>query len=304
MQQPQEKKELTVRSLMNDGSVRSKIEELFGEKDKDSQPKTTAFVISVINTVNKNEMLKDADPKSLLSAVMTSATMQLPINENLGFAYIVPYKSKGSTLAQLQIGWKGFVQLAERSGQFKTISASPIYENQIVSKDPLKGYVFSFEKKPEGKIAGYAGYFQLINGFEKTLYMTTEELEKHGKRYSQSYKKGYGVWQDNFDSMAMKTVLKLLLSKYAPLSIEMQTAIVEDQKVDEEYLDNKKPTLQENDELEQYARVSEWIETCETSEDLEEIKEMVYATKDKDLIQAFETKYNPLKKEDEKKEKK
>lgn len=287
-------KQLTVKEIFSSDSFRSRVEELFGEKEKDQKPKTTAFIISAINAVNQNKLLSQATPQSLLTAVITSATMQLPINENLGFAYIVPFKTKSETLAQLQIGWKGFVQLAERSGQFRTISASPIYENQIVSRDKLKGYKFDFEKDPEGEIAGYAGYFQLLNGFEKTLFMSSKELNQHAKKYSQTFKRGFGVWKDNFDAMAMKTVLKLLLSKFAPLSIEMQTAIMEDQKANDQYVDNLRPKLEDARKKEERKRVLGFIEQTQNTQEMEEIKEVVYTTEDEFLIAQFDDKYQGL----------
>ena len=126
--------------------------------------------------------------------------------------------------------FRSFIQLAQRSGLFKTISASPIYDGQLIENDPLKGFVFDFTKKKSETVIGYAAFFSLLNGFEKTLYMSVEELKKHGLKYSQSYKndktRAYSLWETNFDAMAQKTVLKLLLSKFAPLSVEMQKAVI------------------------------------------------------------------------------
>lgn len=141
--------------------------------------------------------------------------------------------------AQFQMGWKGFVQLAMRSGEFKTIGVREVKENELVGLDEFTGEpIFNFQLGSQTKVIGFMAYFRLKNGFEKAFYMTIDELKAHAKRYSQSYKKGYGVWVDNFEAMAQKTVLKLLLSKFAPLSTDMITAIEEDQKVDGEYADN------------------------------------------------------------------
>lgn len=116
--------------------------------------------------------------------------------------------------------------------------------------NPMTGEVeFEFKKEKEGEVVGYMAYFKLLNGFEKSLYMSVQELNNHGKKYSQTFKKGYGVWNDNFDAMAIKTVIKLLLNKYAPLSIDMQKAIEYDQKVDDEYKDNKPSFEVEDAEL-------------------------------------------------------
>ena len=226
-----------IKSLLSRDSVKKKFEELLGKKAQ-------GFITSVLQCVSSNDLLSKADPASIYHAASVAATLDLPLNNNLGFAYIVPYnqKQKDGTykqVAQFQLGYKGFIQLAQRSGQFKTISASPVYEGQIIESNPLTGYKFDFTKKTSDKVIGYAGYFRLLNGFEKIVFSTIEELKSHGLKYSQTFKKGYGLWNDNFDSMATKTVIKLLLSKFAPLSIEMQKAVVTDQAVinDEEAID-------------------------------------------------------------------
>lgn len=244
-------KQLTVKNLFAKDEVKNKLQEILGKR-------STQFVTSVLQIVNSNELLKNADPMSVYNSAMLAATLDLPLNNNLGFAYIIPYNEKqkdGSfkTVAQFQIGYKAFIQLAQRSGQFKTISAAPIYDGQIVSENPLTGYEFDFSKKKSEKIIGYAAYFKLANGFEKTIYRSNDELEKHAKRFSQTYRKGFGLWKDDFHSMALKTVLKEILSKYAPLSVEMQKAVVSDQAIvkDPETMDVAYTELTPEDELKQ-----------------------------------------------------
>lgn len=224
-----DKKPLTTKDFFARADVRQKFEEMLGKR-------APQFITSVLQIAASNDLLSKADPVSIYNSAALAATLDLPLNNNLGFAYIVPYNARQSDgsykcVAQFQMGYKGFVQLAQRSGQFKTISAAPIYEGQLVEMNPLTGFVFDFTKKTSEKIIGYAGYFSLINGFEKTMYMPIEEVEKHGKKYSQTYKKGFGLWKDEFDSMATKTVLKLLLAKFAPLSVEMQKAVLVDQAI-------------------------------------------------------------------------
>lgn len=207
--------------------------------------RASSFLSSVMHIVSNNDMLKDADPQSVFSAAVVAATLNLPINPNLWFAYIVPYKSKDKTVAQFQIWYKWFIQLALRSGQFVKLSATPVYEWQLVNEDPLLWHEFDWKVKCD-KVIWYAAYFKLINWFEKIYYMTVKDLEKHGAKFSASYKKWYGLWKDDFDNMALKTVLKLLLSKYAPLSVDMEKAIVSDQwviydadnTIDIDYVDN------------------------------------------------------------------
>lgn len=223
--------------------VQEKLKELVGKN-------APAFATSVLQIVNSNSMLVNADPKTIFSAACMAATLNLPINNSLGFAYIVPFQNRkaGTIEAQFQLGYKGFVQLAQRSGQFERIAAVPVYEGQLLTANPLLGYEWDWSIKPQGQPIGYVAFFKLINGFTAELYMSREEVTAHASKYSQTFKKGFGVWKDQFDAMALKTVLKLLLSKQAPLSIEMQTATLADQAVvrdvetnDFDYIDHQEP---------------------------------------------------------------
>lgn len=207
---------IATKELFNSPSIKAKLNELLGKN-------AASFATSVLSVVNGNDMLKDAEPMTVFTASCMAATLNLPINNNLGFAYIVPFKN-GTTKkveAQFQLGYKGFIQLAQRTGQFKKINVCAIYDGD--DDDSIYNRLTALLPKapPSQKVIGYIAYFALINGFEAHLSMTMDELQAHAKRYSQSYKKGFGVWADNFDAMAQKTVLKLLLSKQAPLSIDM-----------------------------------------------------------------------------------
>ena len=222
----------SIKAYVSDAKIRQKFEEVLGKK-------TQGFLASVMQVANQPQ-LKNAVPATVINAAMMAATLDLPINNNLGFAYIVPYKRKfkdatgrwtESNEAQFQMGYKGFIQLAQRSGQFSRIAATPVYEGQLVSANLLLGYEFDWTIPNQGEAIGYVAFFKLLNGFTAELYMTKSEIDKHANKYSQSFKSGYGVWKDNFEAMALKTVTKLLLSKQAPLSIEMQTAQLADQSI-------------------------------------------------------------------------
>jgi recombination protein RecT len=240
----------TAKSLFQQENVKQKFNELLGKKSQ-------GFITSVLQCAAQNSLLAKADPNSILQAAMVAATLDLPINNNLGFAYIIPYKTKikgtngqadtWKDVAQFQMGYKGFIQLSQRSGQFKTISVTPIYQGQLIRQNPLTGFEFDFDSpvSVDAGVIGYAAFFQLLNGFEKTLYMTVDSVMKHGGRYSKTFNDANGLWKKDFDGMASKTVLKLLLSKFAPLSIEMQSAVITDQSVinnaetqDISYIDN------------------------------------------------------------------
>lgn len=208
-------KPATLQSMVTSAGIRERFNDVLGKK-------APAFISSLISVANNSDMLAKADPTTVITAGIMAATLDLPINQNLGFAYIVPFYNgkKRITEAQFQMGYKGYVQLAMRTGQYKTINASEIYEGEIKSRNRLTGE-FELGERTSDKVVGYIAYFRLVNGFEKYLYMTKEEVEAHAKKYSQTYKKGFGLWSTDFDSMAIKTVLKRLLSKYGILSVEM-----------------------------------------------------------------------------------
>lgn len=267
--------QLTTKSLFEREDVKTKFRELLGKR-------ATSFITSVLQITAQNSLLAKADPVSVYQAAAVAATLDLPLNQNLGFAYIIGYKSKQpdgtyKEVAQFQIGYKGFIQLAQRSGQFKTISAAPIYEGQLIEQNPLTGFVFDFSQKKSDTVIGYAAHFALLNGFEKTLFMTVDELKKHGSKFSQTFKKGYGLWKDDFDSMATKTVIKLLLSKFAPLSVDMQRAVITDQAivndaetVDVTYVDHEPVQIDKEAE-----RVALMIQDAKTTDELDAIYEHV-----------------------------
>ena len=280
-----------VKAYFENAVIKAKFQEMLGKR-------ANQFVTSVLQIVNNNGLLKTATPESVYNAAMTAATLDLPINNNLGFAYIIPYKTKNDAgqyidVAQFQLGYKGFIQLAQRSGQFQTISACPVYEGQLLEENPLTGFIFDWKEKKSDIIIGYAAYFKLLNGFEKTLYMTVDEMKRHGLKFSQTFKKGYGLWKDDFDSMAQKTVIKLLLSKYAPLSIEMQRAVISDQAVindvdtlDVDYIDNEPEP--KADPIKE--RIYKLIEDADTVEKLKKLEKDCPL----DLLDAYQFKLETL----------
>lgn len=236
--------QLSIKNFLNSQTVQQKFIEMLGKN-------AASFTTSVLQVVNSNDLLKNADPQTVCSAAMMAATLNLPINNNLGFAYIVPFKNNKAnrTEAQFQLGYKGFIQLAQRTGQFKRINACAIYSDDT-EQDVYSRLTSLLPRPPSGKVTGYIAYFQLLNGYEAHLSMSLEELNAHANKYSQSAKKGFGVWKDNFDAMAQKTVIKLLLSKQAPLSIDipLATAIQADQSVivngEYRYTDNEAQSSQ------------------------------------------------------------
>lgn len=227
-QHQKHKQQFPIKSLFETPAVQQKLQALLNKN-------AASFTTSVLQIVNSNTMLRNAEPMSVFNAACMAATLNLPLQNGLGFAYIVPYQNRKErkTEAQFQLGYKGLIQLAQRSGQFKRLVAVPVYEKQLIAEDPINGYEFDWKQKPEAGETpiGYYAYFKLVNEFTAEIYMTTQDVHDHAKRYSQTYRNGRGVWHDNFEAMALKTVMKLLLSKQAPLSVEMQQAVLADQAV-------------------------------------------------------------------------
>lgn len=234
--EPVEKKEIkTIVDYIKLDSIVESVEKNLGSRGQQ-------FLTSILSFANSNQAIMECEPRSVYTACLTAATLDLPINQNLGFAYIVPYNNKKTRRkeAQFQVGYKGFVQLAIRTGKYLRLGANAVYEGQLTGLDDFTGEpTFNFNNKTSDKIVGYMAYFELLNGFRKASYMDLVQVEAHAKKYSQSYKGGFGVWKDDFQGMAKKTVLKLLLSKFAPLSTQMEEALINDQKAAEEYIDNK-----------------------------------------------------------------
>lgn len=199
----------TVKGMLETPAFKKKFEEMLGKK-------AAGFISSIIAVTNSSNYLMKADPATVIGAAAQAAMLDLPINQSLGFAYIVPYKGA----AQFQLGYKGYIQLAQRSGQYVDIGAKTVYEGELEYENRLLDK-FRFGERTSDKVIGYLAYFRLTNGFEKMLYMTIDEAQAHAKKYSQNYKGGTDKWGlADFNVMAEKTVLKRLLSKYGPLSIE------------------------------------------------------------------------------------
>jgi recombination protein RecT len=301
--------------FINSDAIKDKFTEILGKKG-------TPFIASVLSVVSSNKSLQNADKNSIYTAALMAATLDLPINQNLGFAYIVPYNESYNEngqwlkrqVAQFQMGYKGFIQLAQRSGQYKIINSSDVREGEITNHDRMTGEIqFNWTQDATERLSnpviGYLSYFELNNGFRHTLYMTAEEVEAHAKEYSQVYKsKGKGLWKDKFDAMALKTVTKLNLSKNGPLSIELKQAMLSDQAViksdaftndpetldiEPEYIDNQKSEETKFEVIDD-KKLSLKIKKANTVEELEEIKKTL-ADEDFDNLVLIDDKIKTIK---------
>lgn len=266
-----------LKNVLTKDSIKNRIQEMLGRKPD-------SYITSVLQVVSSNTMLVNVDAESITGAVFTACALNLPLNNNLGLAYIVPFKGS----AQLQIGYKGFIQLAQRTGQIKSINAIAVYDTD--TEESVKKRLTSLiPQKVTGEIIGYVARLETVTGFEASVTMTVEEIKEHAFKYSQTYKsaeskgQSYSVWHQNFDAMAKKTVIKGLM-KYCPMSVELQQALESDQGVinsegEIKYADNDgikdvTPARQLDDE--EFSRMIEAVKSGNLKKE-DALNEKVYA---------------------------
>ena len=200
------------------------------------------FVASLIDVVGNDKVLQQCLPNDLVREALKAATLRLPINKGLGFAWLVPFKEKGSPKPQFQIGYKGYIQLAQRTAQYRCINADVVYEGELKKADKLTGEIDLSGDPASDKVIGYFAHIETVNGFRKTLYWSSAQVESHAKRYSKSYGTGFSPWKSNFDEMALKTVINALLKRYGILSVDMLGALQND-------YDERTPEARAGDEI-------------------------------------------------------
>lgn len=247
-----------MKSIINVDSV----QEQFKNALQDQAP---LFIASLIDIYSNDKNLQKCEPKDVIMEALKAATLKLPINKQLGFAYIVPYGSE----PQMQIGYKGYIQLAMRTGQYKYINADVVYEGELKGHNKLTGEVDLSGEATSDKVVGYFAYIETVNGFRKPLYWTKEKVLAHAKRYSKSFNIKSSAWQTNFDEMALKTMLRNLLSKYGVMSVEMMNAFTADS------ADERTPEAQVEDEIRENAN-SEVIDIQATPVEPEEEGEITF----------------------------
>ena len=229
----EEKKLTPMSTYLTQDNTKQYLQKMLGNR-------TNQFVTTLATMVGSNPALNECDRASLMGCALKATSMNLPIDQNLGMAYIIPYKNKGIPQAQMQIGYKGLIQLAQRSGQILSINSVEVKEGEFKGRDVLGEPMIEWlpeDERVSKKTIGYMAGIRLINGFTKIIYWTIAEIEQHAQKYSQAYRyaKKVGqkdaIWIEGFDSMAKKTLLKALIGKYAPMTTELQEAIKSDQAV-------------------------------------------------------------------------
>lgn len=267
----------TFSAFLSTDAMKKKINEMVGGE------KGQQFITAIISAVSTNPQLAECDHSTILSAALVGQALNLSPSPQLGQYYMVPFNDnkRGCKVAQFQIGYKGYIQLAIRSGYYKKLNVLAIKEGELVKYDALNEdievkLIEDEEEREKAPTIGYYAMFEYLNGFRKTLYWTKKHMEAHAEKYSMGYKahKGYTFWEKDFDGMAYKTMLRQLISKWGIMSVDMQKAIESDMaEIKEdgtyEYVDNEfevTESIQEETQQEQQA-VTENTEDNSTNED-------------------------------------
>ena len=228
------KQRLGITAYLTQDAVKNQINSVVGSKDG------AKFVTSIVSAVNTNPALAECTNTSILSGALLGHSLNLSPSPQLGQYYLVPFKNNkaGVTEAQFQLGYKGYIQLAIRSGQYKKLNVLAIKEGELRSFDPLNEeidvkIIEDEEEREQAKTIGYYAMFEYVNGFRKAIYWSKTKMEAHALKYSKGYqaKKGYTFWEKDFDGMAYKTMLRQLISKWGIMSIDMMSAIDADMAV-------------------------------------------------------------------------
>lgn len=208
----------SLEQVLGEDFVKNQLEKALGGEN------AAGFQASIIELFTGDKYLQECDPKRLVFEAMKAAALRLPINKTLGFAWIVAYKK----IPAFQVGYKGLIQLAIRSGQYKTINCGEVYEGELKASDKVTGEINISGVKTSDKVVGYFAYMELKNGFSKTLFSTVAQVTAHAKKYSKSFNVDGSAWKTDFDAMGKKTLVRNMLSKWGILSVEMVKAIEAD----------------------------------------------------------------------------
>ncbi len=233
------------------------INNTLGDKDRASR-----FIASISSAVATNPALQECDAGTILSGALLGESLNLSPSPQLGQYYLVPFNDskRGCKVAQFQLGYKGYIQLAIRSGQYKKLNVLAIKKGELIKYDPLNeeievNLIEDEEERENAETIGYYAMFEYTNGFRKSLYWSKSKMEKHALKYSKGYAahKGYTFWEKDFDGMAYKTMLRQLISKWGIMSIDMQQAVEKDMATINtdgtyEYVDNEEDTIIEQEE--------------------------------------------------------
>lgn len=252
--------QVTFSAYMTSTGIANKVNSIIGDEKSGKR-----FISGIISAVSVNPQLSECENASILSGALLGESLNLSPSPQLGHYYLVPFNDKQrGKVATFQLGWKGYYQLALRSGYYKKINVLPIKEGELVSWNPLEEeikvkLIEDDDVREKTPTIGYYAMYEYLNGFKKAIYWSKAKMEAHATQYSMGYraKKGYTFWEKDFDSMAMKTMLRQLISKYGIMSTELQNAFEGDMAVinedgSKEYVDNK---VEEDFEIQEQPKI-------------------------------------------------
>jgi len=262
----------TMRDAIDRPDIQSRIKARLGSK-------AGTFMTSILDLTGEDKSLAMCDPTLVIKECLKAAALDLPVNKNLGFAYVIPRKEHGVMKPGFQIGYKGFIQLAIRTGQYKHLNAGVVYEGETMVVDRIRGTLTVEGEATSEKPTGYFCYMELINGFEKAIGWSVEKVMDHGKKFSKSFTSDYSPWKTNTEAMCLKTMILQLVPKYGPMTVEMADALSQDRS-DVVSFDHAEA------QIDQYANQGEFIDVPQgekdpdqpgdemTDQEKEDIKEM------------------------------
>ena len=213
----------TMKKLVDNKKTIERVTKIMGEEE------AGAFLASCLDLYTSDNSLVECDPTAVMQECLKAAALKLPVMKSLGFAYVLPFKRKGVPVPTFLIGYKGLLQLAQRTGQYRYINADVIFEGEEVKYDRITSKLEIKGEAESDNVVGYFGYFQLLNGFEKAVYWSKERVTKHAQKYSKSWNDQRSPWHTSFDEMALKTVLKQIISRYGIMSIELAGVVANDE---------------------------------------------------------------------------
>lgn len=268
-----QKQKLTFSAFITSTGMKNKINQIIGDENTGKR-----FISSIISAVSNNSALAECDNASIVSGALLGEALKLSPSPQLGRFYLVPFKDKNKGMvAEFILGYKGYLELAQRSGQYKDINVIEIREGEYKGRNrengnPMFEFVENDDERENLEIIGYMASFTLINGFTKTIYMTHKQMENHALQYSSGYradkknKTSYTFWSKDFTSMAFKTLLRQLISRWGIMSIDMQKAYESDMAV---INDDGSKTYVDNTDEATYEIIEETKEEVKNLNDIE-----------------------------------
>lgn len=258
---------LGISAYLSKDAVKSQVNAIVGRN-------ADQFITSIISAVSANPQLQDCTNASIVSAALVGQSLKLSPSPQLGQYYFVPYRNNktGTTQAQFQIGYRGLIQLALRSGQYRKLNVLAIKEGELVHFDPINedievNLIEDEEAREAAPTIGYYAMFEYLNGFRKAIYWSRSKMERHAERYSKGYaaQKGYTFWEKDFDSMAYKTMLRQLIQKWGIMSIDLQQAMATDYTIGDTVESREMPDMMRTEEVQPEAVPEKTVEEPKTA---------------------------------------